>query len=105
MTKDLKMKVNKSKRRKFYKSAAWIRKRKDIVDRDNNECQRCKALGFATVGQLTPLDVHHKIHLEDSWELRLEDENLITLCRSCHNIHHPEKLKKFNSNVHDERFE
>lgn len=76
------MTVNKNKRRKFYKSAAWLRKRKEIVDRDNNECQLCKANGYATVGQNNYLDVHHKVHLEDSWELRLDDDNLITLCLS-----------------------
>jgi len=99
------MTVNKNKRRKFYKSAAWLRKRKEIVDRDNNECQLCKANGYATVGQNNYLDVHHKVHLEDSWELRLDDDNLITLCRPCHNSQHPEKLKEFNSDVHKEKFE
>lgn len=99
------MKAKLKDRRKFYKSVAWIKKRKEIVERDNNECQRCKGLGLATVGQVTALDVHHIVHLEDSWEKRLDDDNLVTLCRSCHNLQHPEKLKKFNSSVHAERFE
>ena len=99
------MSVSKSKRIKFYKSTEWIKKRKEIVDRDNNECQVCKSKGYATVGQLTALDVHHKVHLEDSWSRRLDDSNLITLCRPCHNHQHPEKLKKFNSGVHEEKFE
>lgn len=99
------MKTNLKRRRKFYKSTAWIKKRKEIVERDNNECQRCKSLGLATVGQVAALDVHHINHLEDSWEQRLDDDNLITLCRSCHNLQHPEKLRKFNSNSHEERFE
>jgi gp54 protein len=99
------MTVNRSKRRKFYKSAAWLRKRKEIVDRDNNECQLCKSNGYATVGQMTALDVHHKEHLEDNWQRRLDNDNLITLCRSCHNLQHPEKLKEFNSDVHQEKFE
>lgn len=105
LDKDLKMTVNKNKRIKFYKSRAWIKKRKEIIERDNNECQKCKSKGFATVGQNVALDVHHKVHLEDSWEHRLDSDNLITLCRPCHNSEHPEKLKKFNSDVHAERFE
>lgn len=99
------MTVNRSKRRKFYKSTAWLRKRKEIVERDNNECQKCKSKGLATVGQNVALDVHHKVHLEDSWELRLNSDNLITLCRPCHNSEHPEKLKRFNSDAHAEKFE
>ncbi len=99
------MTVNKNKRIKFYKSKDWIKKRKEIIERDNNECQKCKSKGFATVGQNVALDVHHKVHLEDSWELRFDSDNLITLCRPCHNSEHPEKLKQFNSEVHEEKFE
>lgn len=99
------MVVNKNRRRKFYKSKEWIKKRKEIVERDNNECQKCKSKGLATVGQNVALDVHHKVHLEDSWELRLDSDNLITLCRPCHNSEHPEKLKEFHVEVHEERFE
>ena len=105
LAKDLNMKVSKDKRRKFYKSRAWLKKRKEIVERDNNECQLCKSKGYATVGQNNYLDVHHMVHLEDSWERRLDDDNLITLCRPCHNSQHPEKLKDFHSEVHAERFE
>lgn len=105
LVKDLNMVVNKNRRRKFYKSKEWIKKRKEIVERDNNECQKCKSKGLATVGQNVALDVHHKVHLEDSWELRLDSDNLITLCRPCHNSEHPEKLKEFHVEVHEERFE
>lgn len=105
LVKDLIMKVDKKTRRKFYKSTTWLKKRKEILERDNNECQLCKMNGYATVGQLNPLDVHHKVHLEDSWNLRLSDDNLITVCRACHNLQHPEKLKKFHSDIHAEKFE
>nr|DAN81483.1 MAG TPA: NinG recombination protein [Caudoviricetes sp.] len=66
LVKDLNMRVNKNKRRKFYKSKEWIKKRKEILERDNNECQECKSKGLATVGQNVTLDVHHIVHLEDS---------------------------------------
>lgn len=98
------MTILKSKRIKFYKSREWINKRKEILERDNNECQHCKALGKATVGQVTKLDIHHIKHLEDYWDLRLNNNNLITLCGACHNKEHPEKLKD-NKNIHAERFE
>ena len=99
------MAITKNKRTKFYKSAERIKKRKEIIDRDNNECQHCKSKGFAVVGQNIVLDVHHIVHLEDSWEQRLDGDNLITLCRPCHNLQHPEKLQEFNAGMHAERFE
>lgn len=99
------MKVNKSKRLKFYKSKAWRIKRKEILERDNNECQHCKSKGYAMPGQMTKLDVHHKKHLEDRWDLRLDDDNLVTLCGACHNLEHPEKLKEQHADIHEERFE
>lgn len=58
--------------------------------RDNNECQRCKKLG-----RFLPAEcVHHIKHLDKYPELALVDENLASLCNSCHNIEHPEKFEK-----------
>lgn len=99
------MKIKLKDRIKFYKSSKWIKKRNEIIERDNNECQHCKEKGYATVGQTNKLDVHHIKHLENHWDLRLDDDNLITLCSSCHNIEHPEKLIKNKSDIHSERFE
>lgn len=79
---------------KFYNSRTWRRKRLRIIDRDNKECQRCKANGGVTVAtDDEPLQVHHKKHLKDYPLLALDDDNLITLCGTCHNELHPEKLK------------
>lgn len=73
---------------KFYKSSEWINKRKDIIKRDNKECQRCKANG----GYHETECVHHVKHLRDRPDLALTDSNLISLCYTCHNEVHPEKL-------------
>lgn len=99
------MKVSFEKRKKFYKSRAWIKKRKEIIERDNNECQDCKRKGYAIVGQLTKLDIHHIRFLETNWNLRLKNDNLITLCVECHNKKHPEKFEKIKSGIHSQRFE
>lgn len=72
----------------FYKTAVWINKREDILKRDNYECQRCKKLGKLTIDQDVILEIHHIKHLEDYPELALEDSNLITVCKSCHNFYH-----------------
>lgn len=73
---------------KFYASPQWRRKRKDIIERDNRECQRCKKEGRVGPGET----VHHIKHLTDRPDLALVDDNLITLCYSCHNLEHPEKF-------------
>ena len=75
--------------RKFYKSKEWKRKRREILKRDNHECQRCKREG----GYSRATTVHHKKHLDKYPELALADENLESLCDACHNKQHPEKLK------------
>ncbi|MCW6079264.1 HNH endonuclease [Clostridium sporogenes] len=72
----------------FYKSTEWINKRKDIIKRDKKECQRCKVNG----GYHKAECVHHIKHLRDRPDLALTDSNLISLCYTCHNEVHPEKL-------------
>jgi|BioPla2DNA2_1021312.scaffolds.fasta_scaffold244017_1 5-methylcytosine-specific restriction protein A len=74
----------------FYKRKEWKRKRRQILERDNYECQRCKRDG----GYSRATTVHHIKHLEQFPELALADENLESLCGVCHNIEHPEKLKR-----------
>jgi 5-methylcytosine-specific restriction protein A len=74
--------------RKFYLSAAWLHKRNEILERDNHECQKCKSKGKFSVAEC----VHHIKHLKDRPDLALADGNLISLCGTCHNEEHPEKL-------------
>ena len=88
---------------KFYKSSYWLNKRKEILERDNNECQKCKSKGLFSIAEC----VHHIKHLRDYPELALTDSNLISLCNVCHNEEHPEKLNN-NTNkrfVNEERWE
>lgn len=75
---------------KFYKSREWKKKRKEILKRDNNECQKCKSKGKYHKAET----VHHIKHLKEHPELALIDSNLISLCYACHNEEHPEKFKK-----------
>ncbi|WP_461367237.1 HNH endonuclease [Candidatus Darwinibacter acetoxidans] len=74
---------------KFYKSSAWEKKRLEILERDNHECQRCKDAGGYSKGNV----VHHIKHLDDRPDLALEDDNLMTVCEACHNALHPERLR------------
>lgn len=88
--------------KKFYKTYTWETKRKEILKRDNFECQMCKGEGLYSKATT----VHHVKHYDKFPELGLTDDNLISLCASCHNKVHPERnfeIKKRNS--HSERWE
>lgn len=75
----------------FYHTTAWRNKRKEILKRDNYECQLCKEDGGYSKGNV----VHHIEHLEDRPDLALDSSNLMTVCEACHNKLHPEKLKVY----------
>ena len=74
----------------FYHTTAWKHKRKMILKRDHNACVRCRGLGKYTKA----VTVHHIKHLKDVPELALTDENLMSLCKDCHDVMHPEKCKR-----------
>lgn len=78
----------------------WRNKRKEIIKRDNGECQLCKEEGRVSKGMV----VHHIKHYDKYPELGLTNENLITLCSACHNKVHPEKNFKESKN-HKEKWE
>lgn len=87
----------------FYNSILWLSKRAEALDRDNNECQKCKAKGLFSPANC----VHHKEHVKQHPELALDLDNLISLCNSCHDEEHPEKLKKYVSKkrfINEERW-
>lgn len=68
----------------FYKSTKWKAKRTNILKRDTYLCQECKRYG-KTTGATT---VHHIKPLEFNYELRLDSNNLISLCSKCHDKMH-----------------
>jgi len=76
----------------FYASRAWAIKRRAILRRDGYKCRECARYGR----QREAVTVHHIAHLEDHPELALKDDNLISLCASCHNKAHPEKAADHN---------
>ena len=74
----------------FYKSREWKDKRVKILERDNHECQMCKAKGKYSRANT----VHHIVELKEKPQLALVESNLISLCRECHNRIHPDKFPK-----------
>ena len=66
---------------KFRWSRQWSEKREQIKERDNYLCQVCKVEGRYNY---IDLEVHHITPLEEDYERRLDDDNLITLCVTHH---------------------
>lgn len=62
---------------KFYHSREWRETRKLVLSRDYNTCVRCGAP--ATM-------VDHIVTSKQSWEDRLNTDNLESLCKDCHSI-------------------
>lgn len=77
-----------AKRKKFYNSAAWSKIRQQVLERDNYECQMCKAEGRVTTQANARLDVDHIEELEQRPDLALELDNLRVLCAACHDKRH-----------------
>lgn len=91
--------------RRFYNSIAWRDKRQYILQRDHYMCQHCKERIEKALRTGTPLkpedrkipvasEVHHIKELEDYTDLALVDDNLISLCRACH-----EKTKDYEKKM------
>ncbi|AFC28384.1 electron transporter [Paenibacillus mucilaginosus 3016] len=68
----------------FYKSSSWLSTRQAVLSRDNHLCQHC-----LQEQRLTPaVMVHHIQEVRKDWEVRLDLDNLISLCDACHNKVH-----------------
>lgn len=66
---------------KFRNTQLWKRTAKAILERDFHCCRVCLAAGILTNRGLS---VHHIVPLAEDYERRLDESNLITLCRFCH---------------------
>lgn len=67
-----------------YNTTKWERKRLSILRRDGYQCQECKRYGRMRSGN----HVHHIYPSERYPQYAMENWNLITLCRECHNAMH-----------------
>jgi len=77
----------------FYTTTKWKKKRASVLKRDGYLCQDCLRYGRRTEAT----EVHHIDFLENAPEKALDSDNLISLCRTCHNKRHPEKAIKSNA--------
>ena len=65
----------------FRSSYDWKQKRSCILKRDSYLCRVCQNEGLATAGKIS---VHHIRPLKFRPDLKLDDNNLITLCSRHH---------------------
>jgi 5-methylcytosine-specific restriction endonuclease McrA len=66
--------------RRFRSSRAWQAARLRALARDG-VCRTCLRDDYLEVDHVVPL------HTEAGWRMRLELDNLRTLCRRCHRLH------------------
>ena len=71
----------------FYSSKKWRTKRQYILHRDKFMCQECRKYGRNTDAKI----VHHILELDERPDLKMTNDNLVSVCYSCHNKLHPEK--------------
>lgn len=73
-----------NKYNKFYKSKEWSKIRQVAIARDHALCKDC-----LDKNTITPYNtVHHIVTIKDEWSKRLDINNLICLCESCHQKRH-----------------
>lgn len=65
----------------FIKSRQWFNKSQEIKLLDSHCCLVCKSLGLISP---TYLEVHHIVKFRNDSSLRLDNNNLITLCVNHH---------------------
>lgn len=68
----------------FYKTSKWLREREKRLRRDQYMCRECKRYGKTSPATT----VHHVIPLDQRPDLKLNINNLISLCDKCHNQMH-----------------
>lgn len=61
---------------------------------ENGLCEQCRAKGIVKAGT----EVHHIVPIDADWGRRLDFDNLILLCRDCHDSKHGREsaLQTFN---------
>ncbi|MBT2723059.1 HNH endonuclease [Bacillus sp. ISL-46] len=68
----------------FYKTTKWIKKRANVLRRDEYLCRECKRYGKQTPATT----VHHIFPLEHYPQYKLKTANLYSCCAVCHNSFH-----------------
>ena len=81
---------------RFRQSKRWTDKSKEIRQRDRYLCRVCEADLYNTVQQYNynTIEVHHIEKLNENYDKRLNNDNLISLCRYHHKMADDGKIPK-----------
>ena len=81
---------------KFRKTKRWTKKSLEIRQRDRFLCRVCEANLYNTIQRFNynELDVHHIVPVNEDYNKRLDNDNLITLCRYHHKMADDGKITK-----------
>lgn len=85
-----------TKANRFRNSKAWLKKSKEIRTRDKYLCQVCINNLYNTINTYNydKLEVHHITSIEEDYNRRLDNDNLITLCNTHHKMAEMGKIPK-----------
>lgn len=80
----------------FRSTREWKAKREEIKQRDIHLCQICLRNLYGTQRQYNGKEtqVHHIDPIAQAWDIRLDNENLITLCPYHHDLAERGKIPK-----------
>lgn len=81
---------------KFRWSKPWQKKRKHINERDKHLCQVCirELHNTQLKYNFTNIEVHHITPIAHEWDKRLDDDNLICLCKHHHEMAESGEISK-----------
>ena len=73
---------------KFRWTSQWQRKREEIKERDLYLCQICIRELYNTINKYNTeeLEVHHNIPINEDYNKRLDNDNLLTVCHYHHEM-------------------
>lgn len=73
---------------KFRWTSLWQKKREEIKQRDLYLCQICIRELYNTINKYNTedLEVHHNIPINENYDKRLDNDNLLTVCHSHHDM-------------------
>lgn len=77
-----------SKADRFRKTKLWTNKSIEIRQRDRYLCRVCEANQYNTIRQFNGcnIEVHHIIPINEDYNKRLDNDNLISLCQYHHKL-------------------
>lgn len=76
------------------RTSAWLRKKFEIMERDNFVCSQCLNDNFES-----QLQVHHITYITGRKAWQYPDYMLVTLCKICHEKEHEELATKKNLKI------